>query len=160
MFWHFMNKQSLLLWEAPPPAGKQLGRQLPYIIASHCGGRSGSTRPNLKGPLRLTWRVGVTSMFFFFFLWGSSVFVFCRNLFVCLFRYLSRVCLGRDLFSGIWDTLLGKMPFPRSALCPQAPTSVCPFYPLELRRVAKAGTFLFLSHIPLVPLGSPMGTQG
>ena len=47
-------------------------------------------------------------MVFFFFLWGSSVFVFCRNLFVCLFVQIFIQGMSRE-GSLSWD--LGHTPW-------------------------------------------------
>lgn len=45
-----MNKQSLLLRETSPPTGKQLGRQLPYVIRVILVEGQVQLEPSKRGP--------------------------------------------------------------------------------------------------------------
>ena len=142
-----MNKQSLLLRETSPPTGKQLGRQLPYVIRVILVEGQVQLEPSKRGPydslggsVSLLWVVfcgvpvwGVFLLLFF----ARFYFYFFHFLNFFQFRHLSKVCLGVHLFPGSWELVhtLGKMPFPGSTLSlgphlPRVPASLALFLDL------------------------------
>lgn len=128
-----MNKQSLLLRETSPPTGKQLGRQLPYVIRVILVEGQVQLEPSkrgaydsLGGSVSLLWvvfcRRGVGLGSFF-------AFVFCKVLFLffSFFKFFSVQTsiqgvprgspLSWKLGAGSWYTLLGRCPS-LGQLCP------------------------------------------
>lgn len=165
-----MNKQSLLLRETSPPTGKQLGRQLPYVIRVILVEGQVQLEPSkrgaydsLGGSVSLLWvvfcRRGVGLGSFF-------AFVFCKVLFL-FFSFLKFFSVQTSI-QGVprgsplsWELGAGThswedaLPWVNSVLRPPPPTCSCfpcPFpRPLTLsdwpstsvRQVSKMPLLLF-----------------